>query len=286
MKPTGGLNDAHRLENYLEEKRMNKIFYMLILLSLSVLSSCSTNKNFDKDLERSLSENPDIIINALKKNPEKFLMALQSMGREVQASREHQEGLKQKKQFDEAFARPLLPSVAADRVVKGPMAARLTLVEYSDFQCPYCRRGAENVESLMKAYPGEIRIVFKHLPLDFHPQAETAAKYFEALRLQSNHLAWKLRGEIFANQSEIQQGEKFLDQAVKKVGGDLSRLKKDLHSEKVAAILKADQLEAKEFNFQGTPGYLLNGIPVRGAYPVEHFVEIINRLKPNSKGSL
>jgi protein-disulfide isomerase len=72
----------------------------------------------------------------------------------------------------------------------------------------------------MKKYEGKIRFVYKHLPLSFHEQAMISAQYFEAIRLQSNDLAFKFHDEIFKNQSKLKNGVAFLDATAKAVGAD------------------------------------------------------------------
>jgi len=188
----------------------------------------------------------------------------------------------QKKEFEKSFKNPLKPALDSSTRFRGSKNAKYTLVEYSDFQCPYCARGAQNVEALRKKYGADLRFVFKHLPLtNIHPQAMPAAQYMEAIALQSSEKAWEFHDKLFANQSQL--GEPFFKETAKTLGVDLKRLEADVKSTKVADRIQADMLEAQGFGFSGTPGYLLNGIPVRGAYPVEHFDAIIAQLSQEKK---
>ena len=129
--------------------------------------------------------------------------------------------------------------------------APLTLVEYSDFECPFCARGYNTVMELLKKYGTNIRFVYKHLPLSFHKQAMVASKYYEALRLQNAELAFKFHDEIYKNQSKLKTGEKFLKAAAKKLGANMAKLDKDVKSEAIAKELKKiykkqHHLECKE----------------------------------------
>ncbi|MBC7429785.1 MAG: thioredoxin domain-containing protein, partial [Bacteriovorax sp.] len=135
------------------------------------------------------------------------------------------------------------------------------------------------VNNLMKKYEGKIKFVFKHLPLSFHEQAMISAQYFEAIRMQNNDKAFAFHDEVFANQAKLKNGVAFLDSAAKKAGADMVRLKKDLNSDAVKKRIAADVEEAGAFGMQGTPGFLLNGVPVRGAYPAEYFVTLVDELK-------
>ena len=110
-----------------------------------------------------------------------------------------------------------------------------------------------------------------------------AAKYYEALRLQSNDKASKFHDELFNNFEKIKLGEKFFSSVAKKVGADMAKLKTDMNSPKVKARIDQDLAEAKKYGFQGTPGFLINGIPVKGAYPPSHFDTIIEELKKRGK---
>jgi predicted DsbA family dithiol-disulfide isomerase len=113
-----------------------------------------------------------------------------------------------------------------------------------------------------------------------------AAKYFEALRVQSPELAYKFHDEIFKNQRKLKNGEKFLKAIVKKIGADQSKLEKDLKDPKIVKKIQNDIKEANKFGIQGTPGFLINGIPVKGAYPSTHFAKIIDELKKRGKVKL
>jgi protein-disulfide isomerase len=161
---------------------------------------------------------------------------------------------------------------------QGPKDAPITIVEYSDFECPYCSRGYRTIQEVKEKYKGKIRFVFKHLPLDFHPMAMPAAQYFEAIALQSPEKAYKFHDYVFENQDKLKTGkEKFLDEAARKAGADLAKVKTDMKSDTVMKRIEADMEEAKQFGISGTPGFIINGVSLRGAYPADKFAEIIDR---------
>jgi len=151
-------------------------------------------------------------------------------------------------------------------------------VEYSDFQCPYCQRGFGTVEEVRRKYGNKIRFVLKHLPLDFHGMAMPAAKRFEAIARQSDEKAYAFHDEVFANQERlVAEGEKFLDATAEKVGANVAKMKKDMESQDVRKTIQADMDEARKFGFSGTPGFIVGGVSLRGAYPAVRFEEIIDR---------
>lgn len=255
------------------------IFFMMTL----ALATACTSKD---ELKKLLKENPDIITEAIEANPEKFIDALNNAVKAAQADQGKKREDEEKKALEESFNNPLKADFRADESFRGSKDAPLTLVEYSDFECPFCSRGFNTVMELMKKYEGKIRFVYKHLPLSFHPQAMPAAQYYEAIRLQSEEKAWKFHDIIYQNQRKLQNGEAFLKATAKELKVDLVRLAKDVKSEVVQSRIAADMAEAAKFGFQGTPGFLFNGIPVKGAYPASHFDSIVEELKKRGKITL
>jgi len=233
-----------------------------------------------------LKENPEIITEAIEANPTKFIDALNNAVKIAQEGEGKRREEEEKKALEESFNNPLQAQIRADESFRGNKDAPITLVEYSDFECPFCARGFATVTELMKKYDGKIRFVYKHLPLSFHPQAMPASQYYEAIRLQSPEKAWKFHDAIYNNQRALQNGEKFLEAEAKKLGVDMAKLKKDVKSEAVQKRIDEDMAEAAKFGFQGTPGFLLNGVPVKGAYPTSHFDGLIEELKKRGKISL
>lgn len=142
------------------------------------------------------------------------------------------------------------------------------------------------MQALMKKYEGKIQFVYKHLPLSFHANAMPAAKYYEAIRIQSNEKASEFHDELFNNFEKIKLGARFFKSVAKKIKVNMAKLEKDLNSPQVKARIDQDLAEAGKFGFRGTPGFLLNGIPVKGAFPPSHFDTIVEELKKRGKLSL
>lgn len=231
-----------------------------------------------QQIEKTIADNPEIVFNAIKKNPKKFVEVVNEAVRTAQESAREDEAKQESARMDEEFKNPKQANVEDGRVIFGKKDAPVTIIEYSDFQCPYCGRGYATVKEVEKNYGDKVRIVFKHLPLDFHPMAMPAAKYFEAIALQDHSKAEKFHDMVFSNQPRLnQEGEKFLKDAVKKVGANLAKAEKDMNSEAVTARIAADMEEAKKFDFSGTPGFLINGVSLKGAYPFPEFKKIIDK---------
>lgn len=255
---------------------------LLLVAALFVAAAC-TSKD---DLKKMMKENPEIITEAIEANPEKFIDALNNAVKAAQEGQGKKREEEEKKALEESFNNPLQAEIRDDESFRGPKDAPLTLVEYSDFECPFCARGFNTVMELMDKYKGKIRFVYKHLPLSFHPQAMIASQYYEAIRLQSPEKAWEFHDRIYKDQRKLQNGESFLKSLAKDLKVDMKKLAKDIKSEAVQKRIDADMAEAAKFGFQGTPGFLLNGVPVKGAYPISHFDGLIEELKKRGKVSL
>jgi protein-disulfide isomerase len=256
------------------------------ILALAVIAMLVTACTSKDELKKLLKENPDIITEAIEANPDKFIDALNNAVKAAQEGQGKKREDEEKKALEESFNKPLIAEIRADETFRGPKDAPITLIEYSDFECPFCSRGFNTVMELMEKYKGKIRFAYKHLPLSFHPQAMPAAQYYEAIRLQSEEKAWAFHDAIYKNQRALQNGEKFLKEEAKKLKVDMAKLAKDVKSDVVQKRIDADMAEAAKFGFQGTPGFLLNGVPVKGAYPTAHFDGLIEELKKRGKISL
>lgn len=239
-----------------------KMSIAVLLASSFLLTGCIEDQVF-----KAIENNPEKFFESVKKAEEKY--------KEVLATKQEEDS---KKALDEEFNNPKEAKISEDRVFFGGKEAPITIVEYSDFQCPFCTRGYNTVKQVMDEYGDKVRVLYKHLPLDFHPLALPAAKYFEAIAIQSHEKAEKFHDIMFDQQDRMKsEGEDFLKAAAKKVGADVAKVLKDIKSDKVEAQVKEDMAEAQKFGFSGTPGFLINGVSVKGAYPFDHFKMIIDK---------
>lgn len=156
--------------------------------------------------------------------------------------------------------------------VKGDPDAKLAIVEFSDFQCPFCGRVKPTLEQIEKQYGDQVRIVFKHLPLSIHPKAPAAHAAAEAAHRQGKF--WEMHDLIFENQREMSE-EKYLEYAAQ-IGLDMEEFKADLASEQVKKKVEADMAEASKLGVTGTPAFFVNGRFVSGAQPFSTFQTLID----------
>ncbi|MEO1300384.1 MAG: thioredoxin domain-containing protein, partial [Cyanobacteria bacterium J06636_16] len=156
---------------------------------------------------------------------------------------------------------------------RGPKRAPVTIVVFSDFQCPYCSRAQKTLDTLAKSYKGKIRFVFKHNPLPFHEQAKPAA--LAALAAHSQGKFWEYHDLLFNNQRALSTSD--LERYARQVGLDLKRFRKDMHSDRIRAVLDNDRQQASKVGARGTPTFFINGRILTGAQAVEKFKEMIDQ---------
>lgn len=249
----------------------------LVLLSLLALAFTGCTPSASQ-LKKAIENDPSIVFVAIEKDPEKFIEVVNAAAQNAQRRSQEKAMEDENRKRDAEFANPLKPEIQEGRVVFGNANAPVTIVEYSDFECPYCSRGYQTMKQVMKEYGDKVRVVFKHLPLDFHPMAIPAASYFEAIARQGHDKAEKFHDAIFEEQSRLKtDGEKFLKEAARKAGANMTQLDKDLKDESIMARIEADMAEAQKFEISGTPGFIINGVSLRGAYPFPEFKAIIDR---------
>jgi len=183
--------------------------------------------------------------------------------------------LKAKHHVVVALEPPELPrvEVQAKGPARGPSNAPVTIVEFSDFQCPYCGREVPVIERLMKEYDGKIRLVFRHYPLDFHPFAQKAAE--AAACAQEQGKFWELHDKMFGNQSKL--GVDDLKGYAKAVGLDVAKFDKCLDSGEKKPLVEEDVKAGGEAGVSGTPAFFINGVFINGAQPYEHMKQAVDR---------
>lgn len=226
-----------------------------------------------------MEENPDILYGVIQKDPKKFLDVVNDAAQKARATEEQDYAAKEAKEREEEFKNPKKPVLTDDRAFAGAKNAPITIVEYSDFQCPYCRRGHDTMKQVLEKYGDKVKIVFKDMPIErIHPLARGAADIYEAIALQDPAKATKYKDYVFDHQEDEQKdGPKFFEDVAKKVGANVAQVKKDAKGDKVKERIEADKAEGEKFGFTGTPGYLVNGVSLKGAYPFEEFEKIIDK---------
>ena len=169
----------------------------------------------------------------------------------------------------------------ADRPVRGPVDAKVTIVEYSDFQCPFCSRGYQILEDqVMREYEGKVRLYFKHLPLkSIHPWAESASLATECANQQSADGFWNLYHAVFKNQKELNP-DNLRDKVkgfAKEAGLDEAKFAQCYDNKAALAQVEKDLEEAATVGANSTPTFFINGRRLEGAQPFENFKAVIDQ---------
>lgn len=258
--------------------------FTLAFLSLALFSLTSCSKPSTEQLVELIKKDPSVLAEAMKKDPKAFKDLLASAQEATRRERQKEQMEMAAKEQEKRFADPYQPKLGSNQVYLGANKAKVTIVEYTDFECPYCSRGSATMKELLKKYPGKVTVTVKHMPLAFHKNAMPAAKYFEAIRLQNPKLAAKFHDSLFEKQMELKKdGEAFMEAEAKKLGVNVAKLKADLKKPEIEKKINEDTEEAKGFGFRGTPAFLVGGVPIRGAVPLPEFEKVIDRLLASSK---
>jgi protein-disulfide isomerase len=156
----------------------------------------------------------------------------------------------------------------------GPEDAPITIVEFSDYQCPYCRRWHDEVyESLLAAYPNQIRFVYRHLPLEsIHPDAIPAAE--AAMCAGEQDAFWTFHEKLFSN--EI-LGEDMYTRYAQELGLDMGTFESCVSNRKYQEVVATDINFAIDLGIRSTPTFFINGLAVVGAQPLDVFKQVIDQ---------
>ena len=219
-------------------------------------------------LEALLREHPEIILDVLRNHSEEVL----DIAQEGAEKRRRHSLLSQ---WESDIKHP--KKVALDgRPIGGPDNAPVTIIAFSDFLCTYCHQAAFTLGTLMKRYPGKIRLVFKQVPKD--ESGRIASRWFLAAYDQDKAKAWKMYAVLFDRQRDLETDlEGTLKTAAQEAGLDVARIESDLETkiQKHMAILDGDSADAKALGFVGTPYFLVNDMVIRGALPLDNFIDAV-----------
>jgi len=173
----------------------------------------------------------------------------------------------------EILLEPPRVEVSSTGPAVGPADAPVTLIEFSDFQCPFCSRALPVIKALRDRYPTQLRVVYKHLPLEsIHPRARAAAE--AAVCAEEQGRFWEFHDQVFANASALSDDD--LRGHASKVGLDLAAFETCRASTKGAERVEADMAEAKAAGVTGTPAFVLNGVLLRGLQPPDVLIARID----------
>jgi protein-disulfide isomerase len=169
--------------------------------------------------------------------------------------------------------KPPRVTVAAEGPSRGAASAPITIVEFSDFQCPYCSKAEETVDKVLKAYEGKVRLVYRDFPLPFHPQAQKAAEAAHCAGDQGKY--WEMHEKLFANQKALEPTA--LKGYAKELKLDEAKFEKCLDSGSQAQLVASNKSAGEKVGVTGTPAFFVNGYMLNGAQPYEEFKSLIDQ---------
>ena len=220
-------------------------------------------------LEALLKEHPELILNVLKEHSEEVLDIVQQgsdQRRRAVLLRQWEDEIDQPKQV-----------ALEGRPAGGPDDAPVTIIAFSDFLCTYCHQAAYTVGNIMKRYPGKIRLVFKQIPKT--QSGRIAGEWFIAAYQQDKAKAWNMYALIFDRQKQVEDDPLVSLRAIAaEAGFDAKALEADVKNKagELDALLAGDAADASALGFVGTPYFLVNNMVLRGALPMENFIDAVD----------
>lgn len=178
------------------------------------------------------------------------------------------------------LVRPEAPQVeipvTKEDQARGGGDAKVTIIEFSEFQCPYCSQAASTMDEVLGKYGDKVRLVFKNFPLPDHTNARKAAEYGLCANDQSSEKFWQLHDIMFANQNRLEEAS--LPGYAKKAGLDMEKLKTCIDDGRFADKIDLDLADGNRAGVNSTPSFFINGTMLKGAQPLSEFSAIIDKM--------
>ncbi|MHC5597684.1 MAG: DsbA family protein [Nostoc sp.] len=246
----------------------------MMLLSWSMPVQANTNIN---EVENSNLVNPKFeteVLQVIRNHPEIVKEALQAYQQQQQQKQQ------QAKQLIKQEIKENPSSVIGESPVTGATEQKIVLIEFSDFQCPFCAKAQKTLKLFMAKHQNEVTLVYKHFPLTaIHPEAMPAAKAAWAASKQGKF--WQYKDALFVKQDKL--GEKLYVNIAKNLKLDLLLFNQQRNSEEVNAVIEKDQQLAEKLGIRGTPFFFINGETFSGAVPLSKMESVLSGLKGNSQ---
>lgn len=191
------------------------------------------------------------------------------------AMAEYYEELKKEQNIEVLLPPYEPPKVAVDATgpSKGPPTAKVTIVEFSDYECPFCVKAEETMKAVLAAYPEKIRLVYRDFPLPMHSKAPKAAEAAQCAGDQGKF--WEMHDRLFAANGKIDVPD--LKAYAREIGVDGAKFDSCLDSGNKAKVVEANRKAGEEAGVTGTPAFFINGRVLSGAQPADAFKAIIDQ---------
>jgi protein-disulfide isomerase len=210
------------------------------------------------------------VLEVIRKNPKAIIESVQAYNREQQ-----QKAIAAREQLRQQLkTEPRL--IVRNSPVKGSPELKIVLVEFSDFQCPFCARAHSTVKEFMAKYGQGVSLTYKHLPLtEIHPQALPAA--LASWSAQQQGKFWEYHDALFNQQANL--GEDLYVRLANELGLDIAKFNSDRHSESAQNAINQDIELAQGLGINGTPTFIMNGIPFAGAVSLADMERVLQEVK-------
>jgi protein-disulfide isomerase len=226
----------------------------------------------DADIQKVYDDNKEELqgqtLEQVKPQIVEYLKAEKAQGRRLAFIQE----LKGKYKTVDKLKAPTVAVATAGRPERGNPKAPVTIVEFSDYECPFCKRGEDSVQKVVDTYGDKVRVVFRDYPLPFHPHARPAAEAAACANAQGKF--WEYNKKLFANQSAL--GDDQLKAYAKELGLDTAKFDECFAKKTFSAAIDKDLADGVAAGVNGTPAFFINGRTLSGAQPFEKFKEVID----------
>ncbi len=250
-------------EKRVQVNRWSRSFAGVLMLAI-VLSGCQQSPSGNLEAQ---------VLEIIRENPEVILESVQAYQQEQQRSQQESRGavVQQMRENSAQFI--------GDSPVKGAAAQDIVMIEFSDFQCPFCARASGTVAEFIEKHGDRVTLVFKHLPLvSINPQSLPAARASWAAQQQGQF--WEYHQALFENQERL--GESLYLEIAEDLNLDLEQFERDRQSEAAIAAVQTDLELADQLGLTGTPTFFINGEPFTGAVPLEEMEAVLAQVTGES----
>lgn len=236
------------------------------LLVASLTTGCNPPPDHSKELA------------GIQEQQKQILAKLNAMEKKIEASAAKAPPAPRRRSGPDPEKKYDLPVGESD--IKGAKDGAITIIEFSDYQCPFCARAEPIIQQALDAYPTQAKFVYKHFPLtSIHPQAMGASQ--AAIAAQKQGKFWEMHELLFKNQRQL--GEDKLKEYAKELGLDVAKFEADLNSDEVKKAVQADMRLAQKAGVRGTPTIFVNGKLLRNR-SIAGFKEMIDPMLKDAKG--
>jgi protein-disulfide isomerase len=182
------------------------------------------------------------------------------------------DALKAKNNVTVSLEPPRQPVETAGHPAKGSVTAPIEIVEFSDFQCPFCQRAFPTVQQVLAKYGDKVHLVYRHFPLSIHPNARGAAEAAACANQQGKF--WEYHDRLFSDPTKLSEAD--LKAHAASVGLDTTAFNACVDGRQTSAEVDKDMKDAEALGVTGTPAFFINGRSLEGAQPIEAFAQLID----------